>query len=220
MSATSTVRELFTRKDATYERFISLVRYPQGIRAFFLSSPLLRAEQRVLDAGCGTGVITLALWEALTRRGFSSATFHAFDLTPAMLERFRAKLAAPGAPIVDLATADVLQMTTLPARWTDFDLIVTASMLEYVARQRLAEALANLRQRLNDNGTLILFITKRNWLTRPLVGMWWRSNLYDRRELESAFHAAGFSRIEFARFPAAGSYLRIWGHIVIARNRG
>ena len=51
--------------------------------------------------------------------------------------------------------------------WTDYDLIVSASMLEYVPRKRLAEALAALRGRLTDQGRLILFITKRNWLTRP-----------------------------------------------------
>lgn len=48
-------------------------------------------------------------------------------------------------------------------------------MLEYIPRERLAEALAGLRSKLADGGHLFLFITKRNWLTQPLVGWWWRS---------------------------------------------
>jgi hypothetical protein len=104
--------------------------------------------------------------------------------------------------------------------WTDYDLIVTASMLEYVPRERLAEALAALRGRLTDQGRLILFITKRNWLTRPLVGWWWRSNLYKRQELSIAFREAGFARAEFRAFPASASHLATWGHVIEARTDG
>ena len=93
-------------------------------------------------------------------------------------------------------------------------------MLEYVPRERLAEALAALRGRLAVQGRLILFITKRNWLTRPLVGWWWRSNLYNRQELANAFRDAGFTRPEFRAFPLAASHLATWGHIVEGRNDG
>ncbi len=39
----------------------------------------------MLDAGCGTGALTLALPEALRRKGFETKSLDAFDLTPAML---------------------------------------------------------------------------------------------------------------------------------------
>jgi hypothetical protein len=47
--------------------------------------------------------------------------------------------------------------------------------------------------------------------------MWWRSNLYDRGELGTAFRLAGFRHFEFAEFPSEASHLAVWGHIVIAR---
>jgi cyclopropane fatty-acyl-phospholipid synthase-like methyltransferase len=103
----------------------------------------------------------------------------------------------------------------LPPNWTDYDLIVSASMLEYIPRERLAEALAALRDRLADDGRLVLFITKRNWLTRPLVGWWWRSNLYDRHELSTAFRQAGFPRAEFRAFPRREPPATL-GHIIEA----
>jgi ubiquinone/menaquinone biosynthesis C-methylase UbiE len=171
----------------------------------------------VLDAGCGTGVVTLALREALLARGLSPASLHAFDLTPTMLERFRGTLGKRGIGGVELAQADVLALGRLPDSWRGFDLIVSASMLEYLPPARLVEALRTLRGLLKPGGDFVLFITKRNWLTRPLIGRWWRSNLYKRNELAQAFREAGFARAGFGRFPLAARHLALWGNIVEAR---
>ena len=209
--------ELFSERSESYVRFIRLVRYPQALRAFFFASPLLRSDLRILDAGCGTGVVTLALHEALVRRGFTSESLHAFDLTPAMLERFRRTLRERALEGVELAQADVLELGALPASWHDYDLIVSASMLEYLPKTQLASALRGLRLLLRPGGSFLLFITRRNWLTRPLIGRWWRSNLYSADELERAFREAGFESIIFRRFPAPFRHFGLWGHIVEAR---
>ena len=65
MSVSTDPRRFFTERHRSYARFIRLVRYPQGLRSFLLASPLLRPGLRILDAGCGTGALTLAVWEAL-----------------------------------------------------------------------------------------------------------------------------------------------------------
>jgi SAM-dependent methyltransferase len=215
-NATSDARRFFTDRHATYARFIRAMRYPQGVRAFFQSSALLRPQLRALDAGCGTGVITLALRDALVARGLPAATLHAFDLTPAMLDRFRDALAARGIADVELAEANVLHLEALPVAWTAYDLVVSASMLEYAPRNRFVEAIAGLRERLREDATFILFMTRRNALTRLLIGRWWQSNLYTAPELADAFRRAGFSRYRFRRFPPSARYLSVWGHIVEA----
>jgi 2-polyprenyl-3-methyl-5-hydroxy-6-metoxy-1,4-benzoquinol methylase len=212
------VARMFTRRADSYARFIRAAGYPQGLRAYFLRAPFLRPGLRVLDAGCGTGVVTLGLQEALARRGLLPASLHAFDLTPAMLDRFRLRLAARGITSVEMREADVLHLEALPAEWTGYDLVVSASMLEYVPRDRFAGALSALRGRLTHEGRLVLFITRRSWLMRPLIGRWWASHLYTRAELRRAFETAGFGSVSFDRFPGWFRYLDAWGHIVLARS--
>jgi cyclopropane fatty-acyl-phospholipid synthase-like methyltransferase len=208
---------MYTERAASYHRFVSAVGYPQGMRAALREFESLRSDLKVLDAGCGGGIATLALRDALEARQLRPGITHGFDLTPAMLERFRASLARRGISDVELRQADVLQLEGLPEAWKDYDLIVSASMLEYVPRQRLPEALAGLRERLAADGALLLFISRRNGLMKHLIERWWTANLYDREELDAAMRKAGFSRVRFRRFPRSYAYLAVWGHIVEAR---
>ncbi len=217
MTATPDPARFFTARARSYSRFIRFVRYQQGLRACFMTSPLLRPGLRVLDAGCGTGAALLALREAMVARGLAPGPLHGFDVTPAMIDRFRASLQASGVAGVELVQADVLALDFLPMAWNNFDLIVSASMLEYVPRDQFVAALRGLHALLAEEGSLLLFITRDNWLTRPLIGRWWQSNLYTAQELKKAFEAAGFSAIALRSFPPLYRYLATWGQIVEAR---
>ena len=146
-----------------------------------------------------------------------SGTLQGFDLTPKMLEGFRQTLRTRAIEGVNVRQADVLRLETLPADWNDFDLIVSSAMLEYLPRESLVDALSNLRTRLNEVGSVLLFITRRNWLTRPLIGRWWDANLYEAAELKESFRLAGFSTITFEKFPFPYQHLSLWGHVIVAK---
>src|SRR5262249_20617445 len=124
---TASTIKLFTERGQSYVRFVSFTGYSQGIRAYFLQSPLLRSGIRVLDAGCGTGIVLLSLREALLMRGFKPGPLHAFDLTPAMLKQFDDSLRSEAIEDVEVVQADVLELGRLPASWRDYDLIISAS---------------------------------------------------------------------------------------------
>jgi len=208
---------MYTERAGSYHRFVSAVGYPQGMRAVLRGFESLRSDLKVLDAGCGGGIATLALRDALEARKLRPGITHGFDLTPAMLERFRASLARRGISDVELLQADVLQIEGLPDAWKNYDLIVSSSMLEYVPRHRLPEALGGLRERLAADGVLLLFISRRNWMMEYLIQRWWTANLYDREQLAAAMQQAGFSRVRFRRFPVSCAHLAVWGHILEAR---
>jgi hypothetical protein len=130
MAETSAVVKLFTEKHATYSQFIRVVGYPQGIRAFFMRSRLLRSGSAFSTPECGTAVVTLAVHESLTQRRLPRARLHAFDLTPAMLECFHHVLERRGIDGVETRQANVLELEDPPPdSWRHYDLIVSASML-------------------------------------------------------------------------------------------
>ena len=116
-----------------------------------------------------------------------------------------------------IAQADVLQLDTLPDGWGNFDLIVSSAMMEYLPRERLVDALRGLRLLLNETGSFLLFITRKNWLMRPLIGHWWSANLYQAAELQESFRLAGFTTFAFRSFPFPYKHLSVWGHIIEAK---
>lgn len=211
------IQRLYTENLETYQSLISFFCYRDAIRALFESSGLLRPNLRILDAGSGFGTATFALLDALHQNGLVPEAVDAFDLTPAMLARFQAELDARSITQVCLRQADVLELDQqLPASWSEYDLIISTSMLEYVAKPHLSQALSNLNARLARRSTLLAVITRKNWITKILIEWWWHAASYSREELRDSFLAAGFHNVVFCRFPFRYYWQSLSNHVVIA----
>jgi 2-polyprenyl-3-methyl-5-hydroxy-6-metoxy-1,4-benzoquinol methylase len=214
------VQTLYTERLSAYEKFISLFRSRAAIRALLERSGLLRAQLRVLDAGAGFGTATFALLEALRAQDIDVQAIDAFDLTPAMLDRFQAELDSRGITLVRHKQANVLELEhQLSPTWRDYDLIISASMLEYVPKESLPYAIAALGTRLAPTGRLLVVITRKNWITKALIEWCWHAARYSRKELQEAFAAAGFSDLAFLRFPFRYFWQNISNHVVVAKFR-
>ena len=207
---------LYTKRVDAYVRFNSLFHAAQAYEAFFTSYDGLGPDLRILNAGCGTGMDALALIRALQRRGLSYETLDSFDLTPAMLERFRKCIEDLRIRNVRLQEANVLDLEGLPQDWTGYNLIVSAAMLEYVPRDALTRAVSGLRARLAPGGTFLLFIARRNWITSILIAKPWKANVYRAEDVNRFLTEARFNRVTFRKFPASYFWHNWWAHVVQA----
>ncbi len=201
METINQAEELYTEKASLYDRFfIGFLGWGKQLKAFFQKTNYLHPNMKVLDAGCGTGAITQALYELTQKRRYEGLQFHAFDISESMLEIFQQWISARGASNIQLAKADVLKTDALQPNWQEYDLIVTSTMLEYLPRPKVKNALLNLKALLKSDGMLLVFVTKRNLITRWLAGRWWKANLYTKSEIQKSLEGADFGQMTFRKF--------------------
>src|ERR1700749_1640133 len=118
-----------------YDRFTNLYDlmfrfngYGRSMEGYLRETPLrLPADARILDAGCATGLLTLALLRVLTR----PAEITAVDLSGRSLQTARRAVRKLGAMRhkVTFVQANAL---SLPFADESFDLLVTSGVLEYL----------------------------------------------------------------------------------------
>ena len=64
------VERLYGRRALRYERlFVERLGWGKALETFFNRSPYLQPNSKVLDAGCGTGAVTIALARSAARMG-------------------------------------------------------------------------------------------------------------------------------------------------------
>ena len=212
------IQEIYSNRTDSYNLLISAFRYPQGTRAVLAESGVLRSGLRVLDAGCGFGAATFAFVDALHSKGLNYEILDAFDLTPAMLFRFRARLEARRVSDVRVHQADVTALEQLPSSRTAYDLVLSAGMLEHLPKDELPRALSGLYGLLAPGGRIVAFITKKSPETKILIGSWLHSEPYTQYELQRAFDAGGLKDIVFGKFPWSYCWLNRALHVVIAKS--
>ena len=124
-----------------YDLTFKVNRYGRSIENYLRVHPLpLPPDARILDAGCGTGLLTLSLLRVLER----PARVTALDLSASSLAAARRGLreaAADGRHQVGFTQANVLR---LPFADDSFDLVVTSGALEYVPLEAGMQELARV----------------------------------------------------------------------------
>ena len=140
---------LYDRFADLYDLTFKLNGYGRSLERYFREYPLpLTAGAQILDAGCGTGLLTLAMLRALPR----PAAITALDLSaPSLLKARRAiGQTQPRRPHhVRFVQGDLL---ALPFAAETFDFVATSGALEYVP---LAEGFRELARVLRPGGYLL-----------------------------------------------------------------
>jgi ubiquinone/menaquinone biosynthesis C-methylase UbiE len=206
MSNNTQVQKLYAKRADFYERiFINFLGWGKELETFFSKSDYIHANCKVLDAGCGTGIVTKTLFQIAKKKDLNDVQFHAFDITQNMLEVFQQWITKEEAVNIKVQKADVLEIENLPSYWKGYELIVASTMLEYLPKPKVEDALTNLKRLLQSGGTLLIFITKRNLVTRWLAKKWWKTNLYRGQEIRDLLYTAGFSLAELRNLSSGWS---------------
>jgi demethylmenaquinone methyltransferase / 2-methoxy-6-polyprenyl-1,4-benzoquinol methylase len=139
---------LYDRIARLYDLTFKFNGYGRSLERYFREHPVpLNDNAQILDAGCGTGLLTLALLRTLAR----PAHITAIDLSASSLQKARQAVAGvlPGLRHqVRFLQANLL---SLPFADETFDFIATSGALEYVS---LREGLGELSRVLKPGGYL------------------------------------------------------------------
>jgi len=148
--------------------------YDRLIRAIVPSQPLLLATicdylpphpQRILELGCGTGILT-----AMVREEYPGAEVIGIDLSPEMLRMAAAK---PGLKGVRFLAQD------LRDAWPDgrYDAIVTSLCLHHISREDRVMVVRRALSALSPGGRFIcgdIFRAEHDWEEQVQRGIWRR----------------------------------------------
>ena len=191
MSVYGPLRESYSRQSPRYDR--RWRRYNEATIRATLEAVPWETLRRVLDVGCGTGLLE----EAARSRRVALPAFVGVDVTLPMLRQARKKFLAAGGVNWINSLAE-----SLPFASGSFDAVVCANSFHYFRQPR--EALAEFRRVLRPGGWLVLtdwcddYVACKlcDWLLR--VGDPAHFRMYGLKQCEALLAETGF-RVERSR---------------------
>ena len=135
----------YERLTALYDPLVRWTTREQAFKAALVRQTGLQPGWRVLDLGCGTATLTLALQRAQPRAQLSG-----LDGDPAILHLARVKIRQAGLPIIfDEALSD-----DLPYPDAAFDVVVSSLFFHHLTPENKRRTLAEVWRVLRPGGTL------------------------------------------------------------------
>lgn len=129
-----------------YDLTFKLNGYGRSLEQYFQTHPLpISPGARILDAGCGTGLLTLSLIRALR----FPVSITALDLSATSIAAAKTAVDESSGRNVNFSQGNLL---SLPFLDSSFDLVVTSGALEYVP---LKDGMNELARVITNNGHLL-----------------------------------------------------------------
>jgi ubiquinone/menaquinone biosynthesis C-methylase UbiE len=178
---------------AFYDLTFKLNGYGRSLDQYFANNPLpISRGAKILDAGCGTGLLTLALMRSV----HFPVSITALDLSTTSISAARKAVAeSPGrARDVTFTEGNLL---SLPFADNSLDLVVTSGALEYVP---LAEGISELARVIMPGGYLLHIPCRRPSLATTFLEILFRFKSHPRNEILSQTNRH-FRMLHEYRFP-------------------
>ena len=177
---------------AYYDLTFKLNGYGRSLDQYFANyPPPVSREARILDAGCGTGLLTLALLRSL----HFPVNITALDLSATSISAARKAVAESPGRTRDVTFAEG-NLLSLPFADNSLDLVVTSGALEYVP---LDEGMTELSRVITPGGHL-LHIPCRPSPATTLLEILFRFKKHPRKEILSQTEQH-FRMVHEYRFP-------------------
>jgi ubiquinone/menaquinone biosynthesis C-methylase UbiE len=207
MSTTTTVQHQYDRWAAVYDCFWR--RYNQRTAAALQRAARLRADEEVLNVGCGTGV-----FERRILKKHPAQPMTGTDLSEKMLAAARRKTHFGSRACFLQADAHAL-----PFEEASFDVVVSASAPHYFANP--LAALGEMARVVRPGGRVVLLDWCRDFCTTRLLDAFLRRfdpayrACYSQAELHGYVRTAGFAVRRSRRFRVG----LVWGMMVVEAAR-
>lgn len=197
--------DAFDRRASTYDRG-RLGEWHRLVSSRTADLALISAPRRVLDVGCGTGV----LLRQLAERFPDAVGFNGVDPAPRMVAQSRAALEKDPRVVVEEAAAE-----GLPFADGVFDLVVSTMSFDHWSDQLLG--LSECRRVLGDGGVLVLADLFAWWL-RPTVMLRNARRARTVRQASRLLESAGLQPLRWHRIYDLGPLPLV--RVVVAQPSG
>jgi ubiquinone/menaquinone biosynthesis C-methylase UbiE len=205
-ASTVAINDFFNRVGPRfYAWYFTLIGYRSSLKYFLRQNHHrfnIREEMKILDAGIGTGFLTVSL----LKESPIPLTIIGLDFSSGMLiglNRWLRKLGLEDR--VKLHLADMRQM---PFPDGTFDLVVTSAAMEYLPD--VSEGISECSRVLRPGGKL-LFIATRDSFMGKVIAATWRNKILEQDHVKDCMKQVGITNIESLRFPWYFPHTNWWG---------
>jgi ubiquinone/menaquinone biosynthesis C-methylase UbiE len=204
--STSALSDFFNRVGPSfYSRCFTVIGYRLSLKHFMRvnhSRLGLRKGMRILDAGIGTGFLTVNL----LKEAPVPLKIVGLDFSSGMLIGLNRWLTELG--LDDRVKLHLADMRHMPFPDATFDLVITSAAMEYLPD--VSEGISECSRVLQPGGRLLFLATRDSFMGRVIAATW-RNKILHQSHVEECMKQAGFNHVESLRFPWFLPQFNWWG---------
>ena len=213
-SDTALIRKFFNRVGPWfYACFFTAVGYRSSLKYFLRHNHArlgLRKEMRVLDAGIGTGFLTINL----LKEAPIPLNITGLDFSIGMLAGLKRRLASLGlSKQVSLHMGDMRQM---PFPEGSFDLVVSSAAIEYLPE--VEHGISEFGRVLRPGGRLLIIATRNSFMGK-VIAVTWKNKILEPKHIRACMDRFGMTSIETLKFPRYFPHVNWWGMALLGEKK-